>query len=64
MGLGGNGATELMFRKLPIILQDNARAHTADAVEDLLRRRRWVTLEHPPYSPGMSPCDYDLFAPK
>jgi histone-lysine N-methyltransferase SETMAR len=45
-----------------IILHDNARAHTADAVEDLLRLCRWETLEHPPYSPDIRPCDYDLFA--
>ena len=29
---------------------------------DLLRRWQWQILEHPPYSPDMSPCDYDLFA--
>ncbi|PNF15400.1 hypothetical protein B7P43_G00941, partial [Cryptotermes secundus] len=46
----------------PIILHDNARAHTADAVKDLLRRWRWEILQHSPYSPDMSPCDYDLFA--
>jgi transposase len=46
----------------PIILHDNARSHTANAVTDLLRRWRWEILEHPPYSPDMSPCDYDLFA--
>jgi histone-lysine N-methyltransferase SETMAR len=45
-----------------IILRDSARAHTADAVEDLLRRWRWELLEHPPHSPDMSPRDYDLFA--
>jgi transposase len=44
-----------------IILHDNAKAHIADAVKDLLRRWRWETLEHPPYSPDMNPCDYDLF---
>ena len=31
-------------------------------VTDLLRRWQWEILEHPPYSPDMSPCDYDLFA--
>ncbi|KAJ4434037.1 hypothetical protein ANN_16356 [Periplaneta americana] len=46
----------------PIILHDNARRHTAAAVKDLLRRWQWEVLEHPPYSPDMSPCDYDLFA--
>ncbi|KAJ4438167.1 hypothetical protein ANN_14106 [Periplaneta americana] len=46
----------------PIILHDNARSHTAAAVKDLLRRWKWEILEHPPYSPNMSPYDYDLFA--
>ena len=45
----------------PIILRDNARSHTA-AATDLLRRWQWEILEHPPYSPDMSPCEYDLFA--
>ena len=27
-----------------------------------LRRWQWKILVHPPYSPDMSPCDYDLFA--
>ena len=46
----------------PIILHDNARNHTAAAVTDLLCRWQWEILEHPPYSPDMSPCNYDLFA--
>ena len=45
----------------PIILNDNARSHTA-AVTDLLRRWQWEIMEQPPYSPDMSSCDYDLFA--
>ncbi|KAJ4439571.1 hypothetical protein ANN_07698 [Periplaneta americana] len=45
----------------PIILHDNARSHTAAAIKDLLRHWQWEILEHPPYSPDMSPCDYDLF---
>ncbi|KAJ4450034.1 hypothetical protein ANN_01441 [Periplaneta americana] len=45
----------------PNILHDNARSHTAAAVKDLLRRWQWEILEHPPYSPDMSPCDYNLF---
>ena len=44
----------------PIILRDNARSLTA-AVSDLLRRWQCEILEHPPYSPNMSPCDYNLF---
>ena len=38
----------------------HARSHTA-AVTDNLRRWQWEILEHPPYSPDMSPCDYDFF---
>lgn len=45
----------------PIILHDNARAHAAVAVTDLLLRWGWEVLYHPPYSPDLSPCDYDLF---
>ena len=29
-------------------------------VRDLLRRCKWEVLEHPPYTPDLSPCDYDL----
>ena len=43
-----------------IILQDNATPHKVICVRDLLRRWRWEVLEHPPYSPDLSPCDYDL----
>ena len=45
----------------PIILHDNARSHTDAAIMDLLLRWQWEFLEHPPYSPDMSPCVYDLF---
>jgi transposase len=41
-----------------IILHDNTRAHTADAVKDLLRHWRGEILQHPPCSPDMSPRDY------
>ena len=43
-----------------IILHDNAPPHKAICVRDLLRRWRWEVLEDPPYSPDLSPCDYDL----
>jgi transposase len=46
----------------PIILHDIAKAYTADGVKVFLCHWRWEILEHPPYSPDMSPCDYDLFA--
>ena len=46
----------------PISLHENARNHTVAAVTNLLRRWQWEILEHPSYSPDISPCDYDLFA--
>ncbi|PSN42070.1 hypothetical protein C0J52_16390 [Blattella germanica] len=56
-----NTAPHFMVQR-PIILHENARCHTAAAIRDLLRRWQWEILEHPPYSPDMSPCDYDLFS--
>ena len=44
----------------PIILQDSARPHAAQAVADLLNRWGWEVVYHPPYSPDLSPCDFDL----
>jgi hypothetical protein len=44
----------------PIILQDNARPHAAQAVADLFDRWGWEVLYHPPYSPDLSHCDFDL----
>jgi hypothetical protein len=43
------------------VLRDNARCHMARAVFDSLQRWNWEVLERPPYSPDVSPCDYDLF---
>ena len=43
-----------------IILHDNATPHKAICVRNLLRCWRWEVLEHPPYSPDLSPCNYDL----
>ena len=43
-----------------IILDDNSTPLKAICVRDLLRRWRWEVLEHPPYSPELSPCDHDL----
>ena len=43
-----------------IIFLDNATPHKAICIRNLLRRWRWEVLEHSPYWPGLSPCDYDL----
>ena len=45
-----------------IIIDDNGTSVIAAAVTDLLHCWQWEILEHPPYSPDVSPCDYDLFA--
>ena len=45
----------------PIILYDNATPHGAINVMSLLGRYELEILEHPPYCPDISPCDFDLF---
>ena len=46
----------------PIILHDNARPHIHHSVRQFLQAKRWEVLEHPPYSPDMSPPDMDGIA--
>jgi hypothetical protein len=45
----------------PLILHDNARPHLGKVVTDLLNKYEWEVLPHAPYSPDMSPPDFDLF---
>ena len=35
--------------------------YTANVVRDKLQRFGWETLQHPPYSPDLSPCDFHIF---
>ena len=44
-----------------LILHDNTRPHIGKVVHELLDRYSWGMLPHPPYSPDMSPLDFDLF---
>ena len=46
-----------------IILHDNARPHVAKVCVEALARKKWEVLEHPAYSPDLSPCDYHIFGP-
>jgi histone-lysine N-methyltransferase SETMAR len=45
----------------PLVLHDNARPHLGKGVTDLLSKYKWKVLPHAPYSPDMSPSDFDLF---
>jgi hypothetical protein len=45
----------------PLILHDNACLHLRKVVTNLLRKYEWEVLPHTPYSPNMSPPDFDLF---
>ncbi|KAJ4428215.1 hypothetical protein ANN_24230 [Periplaneta americana] len=49
-----------VLQNSPIILLDNAGANTAQSVADLYCRWGWEVLFHPPHSPDLSSCDYDL----
>jgi histone-lysine N-methyltransferase SETMAR len=46
-----------------LMLHDNARPHAPHLTRDTLRRFDWGVLDHPPYSPDLSPCDYHVFGP-
>lgn len=53
---------DLPMRKV-VILHDNARPHTAALTREKLEKLGWETLDHPPYSPDLSPCDFHVFGP-
>ena len=44
-----------------ILLHDNSRPHTANLVGNKLQKFCWETLQHPPYSGHLSPCDFHIF---
>ena len=44
-----------------VLLHDNATCHKAQLVQSQLEAFQWEELPHPPYSPDLSPCDFDLF---
>ncbi|GFQ69298.1 hypothetical protein TNCT_675531 [Trichonephila clavata] len=41
-------------------MYDNATLHKSQYVWQILRRWEWEELEHPPYSPNVSTCHFDL----
>ena len=43
------------------LLHDNAPAHKYPTVQEYLKESGLDVLDHPPYSPDLSPCDFWLF---
>ena len=44
-----------------ILMHGNARPHTVNVARDKLQRFGWETVQHPPYSADISPCDFHIF---
>ena len=40
---------------------DNASSHKCEVVKSFLASKKMKVLNHPPYSPDLSPCDFFLF---
>jgi len=51
-----------MFAAGVLVSHDNARPHASGAVSEILEKYGWQVLPHLPYSPDMSPSDFDLFS--
>lgn len=45
----------------PFLLWDNAHPHAAKVTRAALDRIGYKSIQHPPYSPDISPCDYHIF---
>ena len=43
------------------LLHDNASSHKCEVVKSFLVSGKVKVLNHPPYSPDLSPCDFVLF---
>ena len=43
------------------LLQDKASSHKCEVVKSFLASEKVKVLNHPPYSPDLSPCDFFLF---
>lgn len=44
-----------------MLLHDNAPAHRSLVVQQYLAKHSIIVLPHPPYSPDLAPCDFELF---
>jgi len=50
-----------LWRNGWILHQDNVPAHNALSVKQFLANKNITVLEHPPYSPDLTPCNFYLF---
>ena len=46
-----------------LLLHDNVHPHGANQTTVALRSFKWEVLQHPPYSPDLTPSDFHLFGP-
>ncbi|GFX19103.1 histone-lysine N-methyltransferase SETMAR [Trichonephila clavipes] len=51
----------LVNKKSPILLPDNSRPHVSMTTRRKMHALSHETLAHPPYSPDLSPMDYQFF---
>lgn len=49
------------LRAVPLLLHDNAPAHTSHVAKAAVAQSGFVELPHPPYSPDLAPSDFFLF---
>jgi transposase len=52
---------ELWTENAWILHQDNAPLHTVLVTREFLAKNKITTMDHPPYSPDLAPCDFYLF---
>ena len=52
-----------MLSKKVLLHHDNAHPHTAAATVQTVQQLGFELLQHPPYSPDLSPSDYHIFGP-
>lgn len=43
------------------LLHDNTQTNTTNLVRNMLQKFGWETLQHPPYSPDLSLCYFQIF---
>ncbi|GFS66317.1 histone-lysine N-methyltransferase SETMAR [Trichonephila clavipes] len=55
-----NKKTALLTESV-VLLHDNARPHVSRVTQMELDKFKWDTLDHPPYSTNMLPCDFHVF---